>query len=125
MMGSATSPTDVAGSLGLALGDGLVVTAGDAGALGLNVGSLEAGGADPLGAGVAGTATVKVHVTRSGWPSTCEIAVDLTVNVPLDSGASGLAIITRSSLGSTPPVAIVAPLASRISRLLSAVRSSV
>jgi hypothetical protein len=128
-IGSATSVMEVAESLGPAFEDGLGVRAGDAGVLGLGVGSLDAGGADPLdpgiGDGVAATATVNVQVSRSGWPSTCEMAVDLTVKLPLVSGASGRAIIRRSSFGSTPPVAIVAPLASRMSRLLSAVRSSV
>ena len=117
------------GVAGRGAGGGARAGGGRCRRVGLGVGSVDGGGADPLGDaagdGVAGTATVNVHVTRSGWPSTFEIAVDRTVKVPPVSGASGRAIITRSSFGSTPPRPIVAPLGSRISRLLSAVRSSV
>ena len=120
MIGSRTSPPLDVGVVGAGLAEGLALGlaegdalggAVDGAAVGDSAGELDAVGlAGADGAGCA--STVNVHVTRSISPSSAEIEVDSTVNVPSVKGVSGRATMRRWSSGSMPPVATVEPAAS-------------
>jgi hypothetical protein len=123
-MGTATaaspSPVDPAGAgegagEGLGLGVGLGAGDGDAGAVGVGTG---VGVAVGVGDGLGGATTWKLNVPRSTCPSSAT-AVQRTVYVPGASGGRATRIVTCfGSAGSSPPLAIVAPAASRTSREL-------